>query len=444
VTRVDPALRSHRGIGLLASLLVISVLVALAAPASAAEFEGDRVEISVSSEGYLELNDRRYRGPFVVTAESDGLAFVERVGLEAYLEGIREVPFSWERHALAAQAVAARTYLAWTLSEGRTGAGRRIGYDICATAACQVYAGVEAVLGPEGDRWRAAVAATAGEILIFEGTPARAFYSSTTGGRTRNIEDIWPGSAPAPYLVGVPSPGEESPFVEWSWELPAFLMHRLLEEADVASGEIQSVTSRTTEDGEGPWMVDIVSDSGTVSLDTWELRARINRAASIMPLRLPATNDEGRVYPTTILSPQYTIRSEIRIGRFHNEVYPNPHYVVEGGGWGHLIGMSQFGAQAMAESGATYPEILAHYYGGLTPVPGESFLPDDLLVGLMVGADSVSVSSDSLLRADIDGEVHEAPAPGVWEFDWEDGRIRVKVPRANPPLVPPGPPLTPF
>jgi stage II sporulation protein D len=413
-------------------------------PALAANPEGSTVEISVGGDGYLVLNGRRYRGPFLVTAESDGLAVVERTGLESYIEGIREVPFSWDPDTLAAQAVAARTYLAWTLSAGRSETGRRIGYDICATAACQVYAGVEAVLGPEGERWRAAVAETAGQILVYEGEPARAFYSSTTGGRTRNIEDIWPGSEPAPYLVGVPSTSEDSPFVEWSWELPAYQMDRLLRVAEVAGGEVHSVTTRTTEDGEGPWMVDIVSDTGTITLDTWELRSKINAAASIMPDRLPASNDEGRVYPTTILSPEYTIRYEMRMGYFREYAYPDPHYVVEGGGWGHLIGMSQFGAQAMAERGSSYQEILAHYYGGLTPVAGGEFLPDQLAVGLVIGDDSVVVDTDSFLKMTLDGQELEVPNPGAWRFEWDEGRLVVVPPPSGRPVVPPGARDAPF
>ena len=432
--------------GRLAVALVVSagMLIASATPALATHPEGSTVEISVAGSGYLEMNGRRYRGPFIITAESDGVAVVERTGLETYLEGIREVPFAWDEDTLAAQAVAARTYLAWTLSSGRTRTGRRIGYDICATAACQVYAGVEAILGPEGDRWRDAVARTTGEILIYDGAPARAFYSSTTSGRTRNIEDIWPGSTPAPYLVGVPSTDEDSPFVEWSWELPAYQMDRLLRVAGVADGEVQSVATRTTEDGEGPWMVDIVSEMGTVTLDTWELRSKINAAASIMPDRLPASNDEGRVYPTTILSPEYTIRFEMRIGYFQDFAYPDPHYVVEGGGWGHLIGMSQFGAQAMAEKGTSYEEILAHYYGGLTPTPGDAFLPEELSVGLVVGGEAVTVGTDSFLHITLDGEEIEVHDPGPWRFEWADGRLIVIAPPSGPTVVRPGSPNSPF
>jgi len=432
---------------LLVAILVASALAgfSIGAPvALAADARGASAEVSVGGDGYLELNGRRYRGPLIITAERDGVAVVERMSLDTYLEGIREVPFSWNDDALAAQVVAARTYLAWNLIGGRTETGRRIGYDICATAACQVYAGVDAILGPDGGRWRTAVAETSGQILVYDGEPARAFYSSTTGGRTRNIEDIWPGSEPAPYLVGVPSTGEDSPFVEWSWQLPAFQMERLLREAGVASGEIRSVESNTTEDGEGPWTIDITSDSGTVSLDTWELRSKINAAASIMPHLLPASNDAGRVYPTTILSPEYTIRQELRTGHFLDFAYPDPYYVVEGRGWGHLIGMSQFGAQAMAERGATYPEILAHYYGGLTPVSGEQFLPEQVSVGLVVGADRVTVDTRSFLTITLDGEQVAVPDPGAWTFEWEDGRLVLTSPRSGPPRVAPGQPDVPF
>jgi len=426
-----------------ALLAALSLVVVLGQPASAANPEGSDVEVSVAGDGYLELDGRRYRGPFRITAETDGVAVVEVTGLDRYLEGIREVPFSWHAEALAAQVVAARTYLAWTLIGGRSETGRRIGYDICATAACQVYAGVEPVLGEEGDRWREAVARTSGEILVYNGQPARAYYSSTTGGRTRNIEDIWPGSDPAPYLVGVPSPGEESPFVSWSWDLPAFLMERLLREADVAGGRIHTITTRTTENGEGPWMIDIVSDTGTVSLDTWALRARINQAASIMPEHLPATTPGGRPYPTTVLSPEYSIRREVRVDHSGGDVHPHPRFVVEGAGWGHLIGMSQFGAQAMAKDGAGYPEILSHYYGGLTPVPGAEFLPDEVAVGLVIGADSVRVSTNSVLAVTLDGVELEVPDPGAWKFKWEEGRL-VVVPAVLDRQVPPGLPYEPF
>ena len=88
------------------------------------------------------IGGREYTGTLTLTAHDGGISIVEQVDVDSYLLGIREVPFSWEPATLAAQAVAARTYLAWTLDRGRSSNGRRYDYDICATTACQVYAGV--------------------------------------------------------------------------------------------------------------------------------------------------------------------------------------------------------------------------------------------------------------------------------------------------------------
>jgi hypothetical protein len=126
-----------------------------------------------------------------------------------------------------------------------------------------------------------------------------------------------------------------------------------------------------------------------------------------------------------VLSPEFTIRREVRISRLGGDPLVLPYYVVEGAGWGHLIGMSQYGAQAMASAGSTYPEILAHYYGGLTPAPGGGFLPEQLAVGLVIGDEAVRISSDRPLQVTVDG-TDVAPAPvGTWTFLWVDGAVQV-------------------
>jgi len=92
-------------------LLALSVLsTLLAQPASAAHPEGESAQVSVAGDGYLELNGRRYRGPFVITAHDDGVAVVERIGLDAYLEGNREVTLRWDSNAMEDHIVAASNY----------------------------------------------------------------------------------------------------------------------------------------------------------------------------------------------------------------------------------------------------------------------------------------------------------------------------------------------
>ena len=108
---------------------------AVSAIGVAGEFEVIRFQPDDGSA--IEFQGRRYRGQIEVRLSSGGLVVVEQTDIDGYLEGIAEVPFSWPEEALAAQAVAARTYLAYTLSGGRRGAGAQHGFDICASSACR-------------------------------------------------------------------------------------------------------------------------------------------------------------------------------------------------------------------------------------------------------------------------------------------------------------------
>ncbi len=418
--------REIAAVGALAAVLVAVPVPAVAATDTSAEaFVAS--EVRIEPESVVEIRGRRYPGVIEITGRDTGLAVVEETTVDDYLLGIREVPFSWEEEALAAQAVAARTYLAWTLERGRSANGRRYGYDICATSACQVYAGIGGVEGPYGDRWRAAVERTAGEILLYGGKPAMAVYSSTSGGRTRAAADVF-GTA-VPYLQAVDSPGESSPFVTWRFELDADQMAALLTEADLLHGELRTVRTRVTPDGEGPWMVEIVSDAETTEIGTWKLRGRLNRAAArVLPDVLPARRPDGRRYPQTVMSPSYTISTETRYRWVEGTERFEPFsvFVFEGRGWGHLVGMSQYGAQAMAVRGADYPQILAHYYGGLMPTRGR--LPATVRVGLAIGEDEVDVVPAGPVRVVVDGAELVADELGPWTFRADPAGILVVPP----------------
>jgi SpoIID/LytB domain protein len=414
------------------ALLVGLALLAAPLPLAAQEtaplgyLEGEVQLIPVGGTRFT-INDRVYGGTLRVSGHSAGLALVEIVGLDQYLLGIREVPFSWHGQALRAQVVAARTYLAWTLGGGRSSNGRAYDYDICATDACQVYAGVGAVSGPEGGRWASAVADTSDQVLLYQGAPAQAVYSSTSGGRTRNSGDVW-GGDDIPYLQAVESPGEESPYVTWEWEVDAERMERLLGEAGVVTGNLRDISTVIVPDGQGPWRVAIASDGGTRTLGTWDLRGMINSAARrTMADVLPAYRPNGRRYPQTMMSPSYTIR---RVGLVVAGPDGEPEritkgYRVEGRGWGHLVGMSQYGAQAMAQAGSSYGQILAHYYGGLSPQAAPEILPDLVEVGLAIESSEMVIGADGPVQVVTSGNVVSEAALGTWRFVAEGSDVRV-------------------
>jgi stage II sporulation protein D len=154
----------------------------------------------------LRYAGKAYRGQLRVNVVGKRLQLVNTLGLEPYLYGVvpREVPSDWPAESLKAQAVVARSY---ALAVRKTGA-----YDVFADTRSQVYGGIAA----EKPTTNAAVDATAGEVLLYEGEVATTFFFSTSGGRTASIEDVWANGTPTPYLVSVPDPHETaSPHHSW-------------------------------------------------------------------------------------------------------------------------------------------------------------------------------------------------------------------------------------
>jgi SpoIID/LytB domain protein len=136
--------------------------------------------------------------------------------VEEYAFGVSEVPSAWPRAALEAQAIAVRTYSYWRLA-GAPRAG--CACDLYATTADQVYAGWDKEAASGGDRWVAAVNATARTVATYGGQPIYAAYTSSSGGHTEDIENVWPGSEPLPYLRGRCDPGDDvadNPYRSWS------------------------------------------------------------------------------------------------------------------------------------------------------------------------------------------------------------------------------------
>lgn len=378
----------------------------------------------------VEIEGRAHSGSLRVAAGDSGLVLIEETSLDSYLLGIAEVPFSWPEEALRAQAIAARTYLAWTLDRGRSSNGRRYGYDICATDHCQVYRGLSGVRSADGDRWRSAVTSTADQILMVDGDPLQALYSSTSGGRTRSVEDVF-GGDPNPHLRAVGSPGEASPFVAWRFPIEFEEMEAMAAAAGHLRGQLLTVRTVTTDDGDGPWLVQFVGSEGTVDVPTWELRTDLNRAAATFPDRFPVTRPDrpDRRYPQTIMSPTFTIREAVRY-----ETRPNglpefvPFFEVRGNGWGHLVGMSQYGAEAMASRGSSAEEILSHFYGGLLPTPAPEALPETVRIGLTTSAGEITVSPDGPVSVIVDGTVVVDAALGSWSFSPDGPAVLVEPP----------------
>ena len=159
-----------------------------------------------SSGAWLEIDETPYRGVIEIRVNaSNRFTVINELSLEDYLKGVVPAELSPavfpELEAIKAQAVAARTY-----AVQHRGQFAAEGFDICDTPACQVYGGA-AVEQPMGNE---AVAATDGELLTYDGEPVDALYTSTCGGRTEDVQNVFDGPA-HPYLVSRPCYAETPP-----------------------------------------------------------------------------------------------------------------------------------------------------------------------------------------------------------------------------------------
>lgn len=297
--------------------------------------------------GGVRLNGRSYRGAIdLYRVEGHGLVAVNQLPLEEYLLGV--VPLEIgprepsEAEAVKAQAVAARTYAVRHL-------GRRdsLGFDVFGSVEDQVYGGRDAER-PLVDR---AVAATSGELLVWRGAPARAYYHSTGGGHTARVSDVWELDD-APYLQRVsdrrPGGGDYcdiSPRYAW--------------EAAWTAGELEAAVAAGVERHYG-----IGAPPGPVT-----------------GVRVTGRTEHGRVTGLEVRTEggRWTLqKNDIRfflrtpdgriLGSTRFRVLASPPEAaglrLAGRGWGHGIGMCQWGAIGRARAGRSYREILAHYYPG--------------------------------------------------------------------------------
>ena len=149
--------------------------------------------------------DRAYRGQIEVGVTGQKLHVINSVGLEQYLAGVvpQEMPSAWPEEALKAQAVAARSYALAHRVGGK-------GFDLYADVRSQVYGGIRA----EHPAATAAIEATAGEVLLWEGKPIDALFHSTSGGKTLSAVEVF--GKDVPYLVAVDDPHSVlSPVDRW-------------------------------------------------------------------------------------------------------------------------------------------------------------------------------------------------------------------------------------
>ncbi|MGF1514080.1 MAG: SpoIID/LytB domain-containing protein [Elainellaceae cyanobacterium] len=293
------------------------------------DWEDDAFWIEPEGEGYVYIGDSWYRGRTQVVATSDGITAVNHVDLEKYLYSVvgSEMPTSWPAAALEAQAVAARSYALYQ----REHRGNPV-FDVGDTAAWQVYKGVIQEEPPVVS----AVEATEGQVLTHNGQIIEAVFHSSSGGHTENVEDVW--SSAIPYLRGVADFDQSAPVFSWSAQVSA---NDLKAKLPGLGNIIAMNPERMTPRGRVASM-QIVGDAGQRTIKGNDLRSLLGLRSTLFAVQ-----------------PQMG-----RVASAGNLVAVPTSFTFSGRGFGHGVGMSQWGARGLADQGHSYDSILGHYYQG--------------------------------------------------------------------------------
>ena len=285
-------------------------------------------------EGLFWVNGRPYRGSVEVWNTPGGLQIINQIAVEDYVRGVMKVEANpdWPVEALKAQAVVARTY---ALHERLADPGAL--FHVQATTASQVYRGVSG----EDPRSDLAVHATRGEVLTYRGQIIPAFYHADSGGQTEDAVEVW--EKKYPFIVGTADPYSAiAPDHHWEVGIPRSELQQALEQYGWRLGDIRRIeTVRRTRSGR-VMRIRIWDDAGVLDVDGKRLRQILG--------------------PDRLRSTMFT-------------VYPSGGQILfVGKGWGHGVGLSQWGAKAMADLAYEYTHILKYYFplAELRRLPAES------------------------------------------------------------------------
>ncbi len=278
---------------------------------------------TVSSDGITaNIDGKPYRGSFTISAEPEGLSVVNNIDIENYLYGVvpKEMPPKWAKQALMAQAVAARTYALYVKEKSKDKP-----YDLESTTLSQVYGGYNAEITTSN----MAIDETKGKVMTYDGKLIVAYFHSNSGGHTEDSKNVW--SADIPYLKGVPDKfSENTPVTNWEYFLSSDLAQKRLQEHGINAGSIQKLKI-SGKSGSGRTLKILVPADNGIS-------------------RLTSNNFRIKIGGTKIKSTLFQVTS-----------HPDG-LLFKGKGFGHGVGMSQWGARKMAQAGSDYENILKHYY----------------------------------------------------------------------------------
>lgn len=309
--------------------------------------EGHKVRIPAQKDGIRILSIQRqcgnpvYDGSMEIIPGEKGLTVVNELFLEKYLTRVvpSEMPATYEKEALKAQAVCARTY-AWKQIQGHR--LHELEADVDDTVDFQVYGNTE----PQKASTEA-VRETEGQIMCQDGEAVEAYYFSTSAGVT-STDEIWGSTEAAPYLRSVPCKfDEEEPWSSWTVELPWKMLEERIRERSEGTALRSVAVTRRSESGAATELEAVSDKDSCIIENEHEIRE------FLAPVNCMITEKDGTETVGGNLLPS---------AYFELERTQDGNLLIRGKGYGHGVGMSQTGADRMAEQGYDYREILEYFF----------------------------------------------------------------------------------
>ena len=272
--------------------------------------------------GKVFINGQHYSGNLEIMKDKKGLYVINNLPFEEYIEGVvaSEIGLEWELEALKAQAVISRTYGAFYRE--RNGANS---FHLTSSTLHQLYKAKNT-----DPLITYAVKLTEGEILTYHNLPIKALFHAACAGKTEFPEELWEGSYP--YLTSVDCYGRNAPYDNWQRKFSAKEISGPLNISRLKDISISSYTAT----GRVKTLKVLIDEKGSARSEIEVKAADLRKLLGYK--KLPST--------------------------FFSVTKKDNYIIFNGKGFGHGVGLSQWGALEMAKQGKDYREILAHYYPG--------------------------------------------------------------------------------
>ncbi len=322
----------------------------------------------ISTQGsFIGYKDNKYRGDFVFLNSGTDVFVCNRINLEDYIRGVipYEMSASFPLEALKAQAVASRGFALSNKNKYM-----KYGYNLDDTTNSQVYKGMKS----ETSRTNQAVDETRGIVPFYMNNYAETIFHATSGGYTVAANEAW-GGRMVPYLVAIEDPySVNTRAAKWTYKISRDKVKSLFEKAYPEIGSLEDIQIQDTYNNRRVKTLSLMGSQSSKTIKASEFRSILgntkvkstwftlnssdlsNEDSNFYVLSAQGVKKQASIYTTA----KEWIRKEAK--NQPGALSSKDDFVVQGRGYGHGVGMSQYGAVEMAKQGKNYRDILLYYY----------------------------------------------------------------------------------